>query len=267
MFQLGARLTRPKQETTMTLALITGASSGIGLELARIARADGHQTIVVANEPAIHTAAADLGAEAVEADLATPEGIAAVLTHLGGRDVDLLMLNAGTGMGHSFLDQDPAGIDHVVLTNVLGVLRLAHPIGRRMRARGEGHILITGSIAGFMPGTFQAIYNASKAFLNNFALALNEELKDTGVSVTCLMPGITDTAFFERAGLLDTALGQMKNKDDPEMVARAGYDAMLAGRAQMTPGLKNKAQAAMAEILPAGMVAKAHRQMAKPQDE
>ena len=251
----------------MTLALVTGASTGIGLELARIARADGHQTIMVADEPAIHQAAAGLGAEAVEADLATSEGVASVLAHLGGREVDLLMLNAGTGLGHAFLDQDPQRIDHVVMTNILGVLRLAHPLGRRMQARGQGRILITGSIAGFMPGTFQAIYNASKAFLNNFALGWNEELKDTGVTVTCLMPGPTDTAFFERAGLLDTPLGQMRNKDDPAMVARAGYDAMMAGQAQMTPGLKNKMQATLAEVLPAGLVAKAHRRMAKPQGE
>lgn len=251
----------------MTLALVTGASTGIGLELARIARADGHQTIMVADEPAIHQAAAGLGAEAVEADLATSEGVASVLAHLGGREVELLMLNAGTGLGHAFLDQDPQRIDHVVMTNILGVLRLAHPLGRRMQARGQGRILITGSIAGFMPGTFQAIYNASKAFLNNFALGWNEELKDTGVTVTCLMPGPTDTAFFERAGLLDTPLGQMKNKDDPAMVARAGYDAMMAGQAQMTPGLTNKMQATLAEVLPAGLVAKAHRRMAKPQGE
>mgnify|MGYP002718053966 FL=1 len=251
----------------MTLALVTGASTGIGLELARIARADGHQTIVVADEPAIHQTAAQLDAEAVEADLATPDGVAAVLARLGGREVELLMLNAGTGLGHAFLDQDPQRIDHVVMTNVLGVLRLAHPLGRRMQARGQGRILITGSIAGFMPGTFQAIYNASKAFLNNFALGWNEELKDTGVTVTCLMPGPTDTAFFERAGLLDTPIGQMKNKDDPAMVARAGNDAMMAGQAQMTPGLKNKMQATLAEVLPAGLVAKAHRRMAKPEDE
>ena len=251
----------------MTLALVTGASTGIGLELARIARADGHQTIVVADEPAIHQTAAELDAEAVEADLATPDGVAAVLARLGGREVELLMLNAGTGLGHAFLDQDPQRIDHVVMTNILGVLRLAHPLGRRMKARGQGRILITGSIAGFMPGTFQAIYNASKAFLNNFALGWNEELKDTGVTVTCLMPGPTDTAFFERAGLLDTPIGQMKNKDDPAMVARAGNDAMMAGQAQMTPGLKNKMQATLAEVLPAGLVAKAHRRMAKPEDE
>ncbi len=251
----------------MTLALVTGASTAIGLELARIARADGHHTIMVADEPAIHQAAAGLGAEAVEADLATSEGVASVLAHLGGREVELLMLNAGTGLGHAFLDQDPQRIDHVVMTNILGVLRLAHPLGRRMQARGQGRILITGSIAGFMPGTFQAIYNASKAFLNNFALGWNEELKDTGVTVTCLMPGPTDTAFFERAGLLDTPIGQMKNKDDPAMVARAGYDAMMAGQAQMTPGLKNKMQATLAEVLPAGLVAKAHRRMAKPEDE
>lgn len=237
------------------------------MELARLARGNGYRVIVVADEPAIHQVAAELGAEAIEADLATPEGISAVVDHLGGREIDILMLNAGTGLGHAFLDQDPRRIDHVVMTNILGVLRLAHPLGRRMQARGQGRILITGSIAGFMPGTFQAVYNASKAFLNTFALGWNEELRGTGVTVTCLMPGPTDTAFFGRAGMLDTPVGRMKPKDDPAAVARAGYDAMMAGQGQVTPGLKNKVQATMAEILPAGLVAKLHRRMAKPRRE
>lgn len=250
----------------MSLALVTGGSSGIGLELARLCVADGHQTLIVADEPAVHAAAADLGARPVMADLATPEGAAQVLQALGDSEVDYLFLNAGTGLGHSFLEQDPDGIDHVVLTNILGVLRLAHPLGRRMVARGQGRILITGSIAGFAPGPYQAIYNASKAFLNIFAIAWADELKDTGVTVTCLMPGLTDTAFFERAGMLDTPLGQAP-KDDPRMVARYGYDAMMDGTVQATPGLKNKAQATMAELLPAGLVARMHSALAKPQDD
>ncbi|WP_347137461.1 SDR family NAD(P)-dependent oxidoreductase [Paracoccus sp. SSK6] len=250
----------------MSVALVTGASSGIGYELARLCVADGHDTIVVADEAAIHAAAGELGARPVQADLATPEGAAAVLAALGGEGVDLLFLNAGTGLGHSFLEQDLAGIERVVTTNILGVLRLAHPLGQRMVARGQGRILITGSIAGFMPGSYQAVYNASKAFLDNFSVALAEELKDTGVTVTCLMPGPTDTRFFERAGMLDTPVGQGP-KDDPKMVAEYGYRAMLEGTAQATPGLKNKAQATVAEILPAEMVARMHSKMAKPNDE
>lgn len=250
----------------MSVALVTGASSGIGYELARLCVADGHDTFVVANEAAIHAAAAELGARPIEADLATREGAQAVVAALGGQDVDLLFLNAGTGLGHSFLEQDLEGIERTVKTNILGVLRLAHPLGRRMVARGQGRILITGSIAGFMPGPYQVVYNASKAFLDNFSIGFAEELKDSGVTVTCLMPGLTDTRFFERAGMLDTAIGQAP-KDDPAMVAEYGYKALMKGKVQATPGLKNKAQAAAAEILPAGMVAKLHSGMAKPQDD
>lgn len=250
----------------MSVALVTGASSGIGLELARLCVADGHTTVIVANEPEIHAAAGDLGAQAVEADLATRDGTQAVLAALGGQDVDLLFLNAGTGLGHTFLEQDLDGIERTVLTNILGVLRLAHPLGRRMVARGQGRILITGSIAGFMPGPYQAVYNASKAFLDNFSVGLAEELKDSGVTVTCLMPGPTDTKFFERAGMLDTPVGQGP-KDDPAMVAAFGYGAMMKGTAQATPTLKNKAQATIAELLPAELVAKLHTRMAKPKDE
>lgn len=250
----------------MSIALVTGASTGIGYELARLCIADGHDTVIVADEPAIHTAARDLGARPVQADLATPAGAGAVLAALQGQDVDYLFLNAGTGQGDAFLDQDPGRIDHAVATNILGVLRLAHPLGRRMRDRGKGRILITGSIAGFMPGPYQAIYNSSKAFLNTFSIALNQELADSGVTVTCLMPGATDTAFFKRAGMEDTVLGQAP-KADPQDVAAAGYRAMMDGKAQATPGFLNKVQATAAEILPVGMVAKMHAKMARPADD
>lgn len=250
----------------MSVALVTGASTGIGYELARLCVADGHDTIIVANEPAIHTAAAELGARPVEADLATRNGAQAVVAALGGQDVDYLFLNAGTGLGHGFLDQDLGRVENIVMTNILGVLRLAHPLGRRMVARGKGRILITGSIVGYMPGAYQAVYSGSKAFLNSFSIALAEELKDTGVTVTCLMPGATETRFFERADMLDTPVGQAR-KDDPADVAKTGYQAMMDGRAQVTHGLKNKAQAAAAEILPAEMVAKLSTRMSKPKDE
>lgn len=250
----------------MSLALVTGASTGIGYELARLGVADGHDTVVVANEAAIHTAAAELGARPVEADLATRDGAQAVLAALGGQDVDYLFLNASTGLGHTFLEQDLAKIEDIVKTNILGVLRLAHPLGRRMVARGEGRILITGSIIGLMPGAYQAVYAGSKAFLNSFSVALAEELKDTGVTVTCLMPGATEMQFFQRADMLDTPVGHAK-KDDPQDVAKTGYNAMMKGTAQATHGLKNKAQAAAAELLPAELVAKLSTRMSKPEDE
>ena len=132
-----------------------------------------------------------------------------------------------------------------------------------MRAAGRGRVLITGSIAGILPGSFSAVYNGSKAFLDNFASGLRNELKDTGVSITCLMPGPTDTAFFDRADMADTKVGEGK-KDDPADVARTGYDAMLKGEASVVHGIKNKMQAAMANVLPKTASAESHRKMAEP---
>src|SRR5205085_331160 len=179
-----------------------------------------------ADEPKIVQAASDfraLGAtvEAVEADLATVEGVDkfyAAARRLN-RPLEALLANAGRGLGKAFLDQNFADIRHIVDTNVTGTLYLIHEVGREMRARGHGKILITGSIAGLMPGTYNAVYNASKAFLDSFSFALRHELNDTGVTVTCLMPGATETEFFERADLMDTKIGTSK-KDNPADVAR-----------------------------------------------
>jgi len=143
-------------------------------------------------------------------------------------------------------------------------LYLIHHVGRGMRARGRGRILITGSIAGFMPGTFQAVYNGTKAFIDSFSWALRNELKDTGVTVTCLMPGPTDTEFFERADLMDTKVGTQQNKSDPVDVARVGFKAMMDGDGDVVAGLKNKLQTAMAGVTPAAVLAEQHRKMAEP---
>ena len=132
-----------------------------------------------------------------------------------------------------------------------------------MRARGQGRILITGSIAGFMPGTFQAVYNGSKAFIDSFSFALRAELKDTGVTVTCLMPGATETEFFERAGMEDTKVGQSE-KDDPADIAKTGFDAMMRGDGDVVSGWKNKIMSAVATVTPSGVLAEQHRKMAEP---
>jgi len=150
----------------------------------------------------------------VETDLATTLGVDEVISSIKGRPVDALLANAGHGLGHAFLDQDFEEARHVIDTNVTGTVYLIHKVGRKMRRRRKGHILITGSIAGFMPGAFQAIYNGTKAFMDSFSFALRNELKDSGVTVTCLMPGATDTEFFARAEMLDTKVGAGK-KDDP----------------------------------------------------
>lgn len=254
--------------TTRQLAIVTGASTGIGFELAKICATNGFDLIVAADEPSIHEAAQTfrtLGAHvlSIECDLSTLVGVEALCAAVEGRPVAALLANAGRGLGHGFLDQDFAEVRRVVDTNITGTIYLIQCIGREMRMRGQGRILITGSIAGFMPGTYHAVYNATKAFLDSFSLALRHELKDTGVSVTCLMPGATATEFFRRADLLDTQVGQSQ-KDDPADVARSGFDAMMRGDSDVVTGWKNKLQAAFAKILPADLVAERHRAMTQP---
>jgi len=200
---------------------------------------------------------------AVEADLSTLAGVDQLLAATAGRPVDYLLANAGRGLGHAFLDQELPDIRRVIDTNITGTVALIHKIGRQMRARGQGRILITGSIAGLMPGTFQAVYNGTKAFLDNFSYALRAELADTGVTVTCLMPGPTDTAFFERADMLDTKVGAQK-KQPADEVARVGFDAMMRGDGDVVAGWSNKLWAAMAHILPAEALAEQHKKMAAP---
>jgi uncharacterized protein len=251
------------------LSVVTGASTGIGLELAKCCAKDGMELVIVADEPQIREAAAELRAlgaakvEAIEADLSNEKGVDKLIAAIGNRPIEHLIANAGRGLGDAFLDQDWAATRHVADTNVTGTIYLIHELGRRMRDAGRGRILITGSIAGFMPGSYQAVYNGTKAFLDSFSYALREELKDTGVTVTCLMPGATETEFFERADMMDTKVGTEK-KMDPADVAKQGYDAMMAGEGQVITGWKNKMQAAMAHVMPAEQLAKQHTKEAAP---
>lgn len=191
------------------------------------------------------------------------EGVDELYAAAAGRPVEALLANAGHGLGKGFLDQDFIEARHVIDTNITGTIYLIQRIGRDMRERGRGRILITGSIAGFMPGTFHAVYNGTKAFIDSFSFALRAELKDTGVTVTCLMPGATETDFFERADLMDTKVGQSK-KDDPADVAKVGFEAMLRGDGDVVAGWKNKIQTAIANVTPAGVLAEQHRAMAEP---
>jgi short-subunit dehydrogenase len=250
------------------LALVTGASTGIGYELAKRCAEDGFDLLVAADEPEIHTAAEDfkkLGVEveAIEADLATIEGVDKLYQATQGRSVDALLANAGIGLGGAFLDQDFGDVRHVIDTNITGTIYLAQKVGKDMRERGQGRILFTGSIAGFTPGTFNATYNGTKAFIDSFSFALRNELKDTGVTVTCLMPGATETEFFKRAGMLDTKIGQSE-KDDPVDIAKVGYEAMMNGEGDVVSGWKNKVLSAAATVTPSSVLAEQHRKKAEP---
>ena len=236
--------------------------------MAKCCAANGFDLVVVADEPEIKKAARDFEAmgakvDALQADLATLEGVDKLYALIGGRPVDALLANAGRGLGKGFLDQDFDDVMRVVNTNITGTIYLIQKVGRDMRARKAGRILITGSIAGFIPGTYQAVYNASKAFLDSFSFALRAELKDSGVTVTCLMPGATETEFFERADMLDTKVGQGK-KDDPADVARTGFKAMMNGEGDVVSGWHNKLQSAIANVTPASILAEQHRKKAAP---
>jgi short-subunit dehydrogenase len=255
-------------KNTGKLAIVTGASTGIGYELARRCAEDGFDLVIAADEPEIQKAAAhfrELGVsvEAVEADLATIEGVDRLYEATKARPVDALLANAGIGLGGAFLDQDFRDVHHVIDTNITGTIYLAQKVGSDMRQRGQGRILFTGSIAGFTPGTFNAVYNGTKAFIDSFSFALRNELKDTGVTVTVLMPGATETEFFERAGMLDTKIGQSE-KDDPADVARVGYEAMMEGEGDVVSGWKNKVLSAAATITPSSVLAEQHRKKAEP---
>lgn len=239
--------------STAPLALVTGASSGLGLHLALCCARAGYDLVLAADTSldAVQAACATHGVQAqtLQVELADREGVDALCELVGGRPVGALLANAGHGPGEAFLDQPFAEVQQVIDTHITGTLYLLQRLGRRMRDAGSGRILITGSIAGLEPGSFQAVYNASKAFVDVFAIALRKELQDAGVTVSCLMPGVADIDFFARAGLLAPQLGTGLAMD-PADVAEAGFSAMQNGEPDVLAGLKNKLQALLAERTP-----------------
>jgi uncharacterized protein len=252
-------------------AVVTGASSGIGYELAKQFAQNGFDLLIVSGSDRIHNAAQEiriLGAdvEAVQIDLATHEGMHKFLSAIqsSGRPVDAAALNAGVGVSGRFIETDLGEELNMVALNVTSTLHLAKYVVKDMAARGSGRILFTASIAGTMPTPYEAVYGATKAFVRSLSQSLREELKDTGVSVTALMPGATETDFFHRAGADDTKLGASE-KDDPAEVAKEGFEALMAGKDHVVSGaFKNKLQAAAGYALPDPLVASAHAGMSAP---
>ncbi|MEU6814534.1 SDR family NAD(P)-dependent oxidoreductase [Streptomyces sp. NPDC046860] len=225
------------------LALVTGASSGIGFELALQLAERGYDLIVNAeNETGLRQAAQEIRAagvsvEAVRADLRHYDQAEQLWTAVLAteRPLDVAVLNAGVGQGGTFADTDLEDELEIVDLNVRSTVHLAKRVVREMVARGRGRILVTSSVASAAPGTFQAVYQASKSFVQSFAESLQSELTDTGVTLTALMPGPTETDFFHRADMDDTQLGRQE-KDDPAEVAREGLDALFEGKDKVIAG-------------------------------
>jgi short-subunit dehydrogenase len=257
--------------TGKPLAVVTGASSGIGYELARVFAENGFDLVVCAEDGGIAEAgqafaATGAAVETVRADLATADGVEQLWSRVQalGRPVDAIALNAGIGVNGSFAETDLASELRLVALNVGSTVHLAKRAVQHMVPRGKGRILITSSVVATMPAAFTAVYGASKAFDQSFAQALREELKDTGVTVTSLQPGATDTGFFERADMQDTKVGQAK-KDDPAEVAKQGFEALMAGKDHVVAGsLKNRVQTTAAKVIPETVKAKLHRAQAEP---
>jgi short-subunit dehydrogenase len=259
-----------KQADSRPFAVVTGASSGIGYELARQFVQNGFDVLIAAEDAGITEAAKTLSdgtlIESLQVDLATRDGVETLYAKIQslGRPVDAIAINAGIGVGGAFTETKLEDELHLIQLNVMSPVHLAKRVARDMVKRGSGRILFTSSIAAIMPAPFEAVYGASKAFLLSFSEALRNELADAGISVTALLPGPTETNFFHRAGMDDTRVGQQE-KDDPAQVARQGFEAMMAGEQKVIAGsFKTKLQAAVARVLPDPAKVQMHRLMSEP---
>jgi short-subunit dehydrogenase len=258
------------------LAVVTGASSGIGYNLAKVFAENGFDLVIASNGERLEKAEEDfraLGVQvtAVTADLATYEGVDEFWETVEsvGQPVDAIAINAGVGVGGLFAETDLDEEINLIRLNVEGTTHIAKHAAKHMVANGAGKILITASIAGEMVAPREAVYAASKAFDLSFAKSLRAELEGTGVTVTALQPGPTDTDFFHRAGMDNTETGQQgKKESEPYEVAKQGFEALMNGDKHVyAASLKTKFEGAVANFIPDAVKAAMHEKMAKPLDQ
>jgi short-subunit dehydrogenase len=258
------------------LALVTGASSGIGLSLAQELAGRGYDLVICSGGDRLRTAAQKLSSSSVEvtdvqADLATRNGVAQLWKEVRslGRDLDIACINAGVGVGGLFNDTEVDAELGMVELNCAGTVQLAKYVVQQMTSQGAGKILFTASIAGEMVAPREAVYAATKAFVLSFAHSLRYELRDSGITVTALQPGPTDTDFFHRAGMDNTQVGsEGKSESQPGEVARQGIEALLAGKDHVyAASAKTKLEGMLANAVPGAMKGAMHEKMAKPREE
>lgn len=261
-----------KNQAEKKFAVITGASDGIGYELAMQFARHGYDLLVAAEDPGIAEAAQAFQAcgvqvDRLQVDLARHEGVESLYAKIQsmGRPVDAVCINAGVGVNGDFARETRLEDElNLIALNVTSVVHLAKRVLKDMVARGEGGILFTSSVVSTMPAPYMACYGASKAFVQSFAQALRNELQDTGITITSLMPGATETNFFHRAGMEDTKVGAAK-KDDPADVAREGFEALMKGKDHVVAGsIKNVAQTTAAKVIPEPVKARLHANLTKP---
>lgn len=256
---------------TFKLAVITGASSGIGYELAKVFAKNKYDLLVVAEDAGIHEAGnvfRSFGVEvdALQANLATFEGVESLYQRIQefSKPLDTVVINAGIGVSGEFAETNLNDEIAMVNLNIISALHLTKRILPDFLAKGEGRILFTSSVAANNPGPYYAVYAATKAFLQSFAEALRFEVSEKGVVVTALQPGATDTNFFARAGMLDTPAGRAE-KDDPAVVAQQGFDALMAGKDHIVAGsVMNKVNAKMSGVISQPQGAKMQAKHTKP---
>ncbi|WP_337063219.1 SDR family NAD(P)-dependent oxidoreductase [Kineococcus sp. G2] len=261
-------------DASRPFAVVTGASTGIGLELAKRFAAGGYDLLVAAEDERITGVPAQLAeveaaarVEAVRVDLATAAGVEQLwaTATAGGRAVDAVAIHAGVGVGGEFVENDLEDELRMIDLNVVSSVHLAKLAARAMVERGEGRLLFTSSLAARVPAPYQAVYGATKAFVQSLAQSLRQELDQRGVSVTAFLPGPTDTEFFERAGMEDTKMAHTSAKDDPATVAAQAFKALQKGRDHVVTGsLGTKLQGAAANVSPNAPLAKAQGKLAEP---
>lgn len=255
-------------------AVVTGASSGIGYYLARVFAENGYDLLVTAEDGKIKTILPDFDSfgvqvQSIQADLADYDGVEELWSAIErtGRDIDAIAINAGVGVGGDFARETDLDAElNMIQLNVASTVHLAKRVLSKMTARGEGRILFTSSIAADMPTPLEAVYGATKAFIHSFAQSLRSELKDTGITITALQPGPTDTNFFHRAGMDNTEVGTTgKNTNTPEEVARQGYEALMQGKDHVyASSLTTKLQGEIGKYAPESVKAAQHKKMARP---
>jgi short-subunit dehydrogenase len=253
--------------------VVTGASTGIGLELARQFAENNYDLIICASSDEIYNAQRELEVlggrvEVVKTDLATSEGVEKLSRAIKGygAPLDAIAINAGVGLGGAFTETNLRDEINIINLNVLSTVHLTKCILKDMVPTGHGRILLTSSISAVMPSSFEAVYGASKAFISSFGEAIRNEVKDTGVTITMLMPGPTNTNFFHRAKMDDTKVGSKdKFENDPVDVARQGFEAMMRGdESVFSASWKTKIQGWATKIIPERTKAEIHRKMSEP---